>query len=349
MNNYLFQGKIIDGRQSWEWIKTALSSLSFKEDNILISAYIKKSILVEIADQIRQARLEEYESMRKSFASQGFEVLPRMRPLQRVKVLARWNLMDLVGGASDIDAYRFAKDQGWDFYIDMNLHAKIYSFPSSGILLGSANATNSGLGLSSTSNNEGGTVVEPNQDNLNFIDNMFKQAVKLDDELFSKIQHAYDACDKKKQIIEWPNELLDDITPNILSESKLLIDECLHSDGHEILTHGQAMDDSSLHDLSLLGIPLNVFDREFIISKFLRSKIFLFTLSVLKENNGVLRYGALTQAVHNALVEDPMPYRSEIKEKIISSIYSWIKLIGPEVSKIKYERPNHSELLVLVD
>ena len=328
MNNYLFQGKLIDGKQSWEWIKTALSSLSPSEENILISAYIKKSILVEIADQIQQAQAG---------------IVPR------IKVLARWNLMDLVGGASDIDAYLFARERGWDFYIDMNLHAKIYSLPPSGILLGSANATNAGLGFSSASNHEGGTVVEPNQDNLNFIDNMFKQAIKLDDELFSKIQDAYDASDKKKQVIEWPNELLDDITPKILSESELLIDECLHSDGHEILTKGQAIDDKSLHDLSLLGIPLNVFDREFIISKFLRSKIFLFTLSVLNDNNGVLRYGALTQAVHNALVEDPMPYRSEIKEKFISSIYSWIKLIGPEASKIKYERPNHSELLVLVD
>lgn len=320
VNNYIFQGKLIDEKNSWEWIKSSLSTMN--QDGILISAYIKKSILEEIAGHING---------------------------QKIKVLARWNLMDLVGGASDIDCYSLAKERGWGFYVDMHLHAKIYSLPPNGILLGSANATNAGLGFSSSSNHEAGTVVEPDQENLNFIDNMFKRAVKLDDALFSIIQDAYNACDKKKQLIEWPSELLSKITPNILSSSKLLVDECLHSDGLEILNEGQAHDESSLHDLSLLGVPLNVFDREFIISKFLHSKIFLFTLSVIKENGGALSYGALTAALHDALIEDPKPYRVEIKEKFISSIYSWIRLVGPEKSNIKYERPNHSELLILME
>ena len=319
MNNYLFQGKIIDGRQSWEWIKSSL--ISMDQDGILISAYIKKSILEEIVEHIGN---------------------------KKIKILARWNLMDLVGGASDIDCYQIALDNGWDFYIDMHLHAKIYSLPPNGILLGSANATNAGLGFSSSSNHEAGTIVEADQDNLIFIENMFRQAVKLDDKLFSKIKDAYEACDRKKQIIEWPNDLLDEITPKVLKNSDLLIDECLHSDGSGILNEGVSKDESSLHDLSLLGIPLNVFDREFIVSKFLHSKIFLFTSSVLKDNNGTISYGTLTAALHNALVEDPKPYRSEIKEKFINSIYSWIRLVGPELTNIRYERPNHSELLKFV-
>jgi len=319
LNNYLFQGKLIDGKQSWEWIKSSLAAMD--QDGILISAYIKTSILEEILDHISD---------------------------QKMRVLARWNLMDLVGGASDIDCYQLAKEQGWDFYIDMHLHAKIYSLPPSGILMGSANATNAGLGFSSSSNHEAGTVVEPDKDNSSFVKNMFKQAVKLDDELFSKIQDAYNACDKKKQLVEWPTDLLDEITPSVLSNSEFLVDECLHSDGLEILNDGQAKDENSLHDLSLLGVPLNVFDREFIVSKFIHSKIFLFTLSVIKENNGQVYYGTLTQALHEALIEDPKPYRKEIKERFISSIYSWIKIIGPEVTNIKYDRPNHSERLTLI-
>jgi len=319
MNNYLFQGKLIDEKKSWEWIKSSLSEMN--QDGTLISAYIKKSILEEISDHIND---------------------------QKIRVLARWNLMDLVGGASDIDCYQLAKKQGWDFYIDMHLHAKIYSLPPNGSLIGSANATNAGLGFSASSNHEACTVVDSDKDNSNFINNMFKQAVKLDDELFSKIEDAYNACDKKKQLVEWPTDLLDEITPNILSSSEFLVDECLHSDGLEILNDGQAIDESSLHDLSLLGVPLNVFDREFIVSKFIHSKIFLFTLSVIKENNGQVYYGTLTQALHDALIEDPMPYRKEIKERFISSIYSWIKIIGPEVTNIKYDRPNHSERLTLI-
>ena len=306
-------------KKSWEWIKSSLSEMN--QDGTLISAYIKKSILEEISGHIND---------------------------QKIRVLARWNLMDLVGGASDIDCYQLAKKQGWDFYIDMHLHAKIYSLPPNGSLIGSANATNAGLGFSASSNHEACTVVDSDKDNSNFIDNMFKQAVNLDDELFSKIEDAYNACDKKKQLVEWPTDLLDEITPNVLSSSEFLVDECLHSDGLEILNDGQAKDENSLHDLSLLGVPLNVFDREFIVSKFIHSKIFLFTLSVIKENNGQVYYGTLTQALHDALIEDPKPYRKEIKERFISSIYSWIKIIGPEATNIKYDRPNHSERLTLI-
>ena len=318
-NNYIFNGDLITGSQSWDWIKSSLAEMD--QSGTLISAYIKKSILTEISSHINE---------------------------QKIRVMARWNLMDLVGGASDIDCYQIAKKQGWDFYVDMNLHAKIYALPPNGILNGSANATNAGMGFSLKSNNESATISELNEHNLKFINNMFNNAIKLDDKLFSKIQDAYNACDKKKQLVEWPTDLLDEITPNILSSSEFLVDECLHSDGSEILNDGQAIDESSLHDLSLLGVPLNVFDREFIVSKFIHSKIFLFTLSVIKENNGQVYYGTLTQALHEALIEDPKPYRKEIKERFISSIYSWIKIIGPEVTNIKYDRPNHSERLTLI-
>jgi len=321
MSDFIFKGgNLINGSQSWDWIKYSLAEMD--QSGTLISAYIKKSILKEISDHIND---------------------------QKIRIMARWNLMDLVGGASDIDCYQMAKDKGWDFYVDMNLHAKIYALPPNGILNGSANATSAGLGFSSKANHESATISELNEHNLKFINDMFNNAIKLDDKLFSKIQEAYNVCDRKKQLIEWPSDLLSEITPNILSSSEFLVDECLHSDGLEILNEGQAHDESSLHDLSLLGVPLNVFDREFIISKFLHSKIFLFTLSVIKENDGVLRYGALTAALHDALIEDPKPYRTEIKEKFISSIYSWIRLIGPEKSNIRYERPNHSELLILVE
>ena len=316
MNNYLFKGKLIDENQSWEWIKTSLAVMN--QDGALISAYIKKSILQEIPEHINN---------------------------QKIKVLARWNLMDLVGGASDIEGYLFAKQKGWDFYVDINLHAKIYLLPPNGILIGSANATAAGLGFSSRSNNEACTVIDIDNDNSSFINNMFNQAIKLDDKLFSKIQAAYNTCDKKQPIVQWPDGLLAELSPNIHSNSRFFIDECLHSDGIEILNNFQARDESSIHDLSLLGVPLNVFDREFIISKFIHSKIFLFTLSVLKQNNGEIYFGMLTKALHNALIEDPKPYRSEIKDRFIRSIYSWIKLIGPEATNIKVDRPSYSERL----
>ena len=120
------------------------------------------------------------------------------------------------------------------------------------------------------------------------------------------------------------------------------------SDGQEILSFHRANSDESINDLSMLAVPINVFDNSYIINKFIYSKIFLWTMQIIKENNGSISFGGLTHALHNALLEDPKPYRSEVKD-LVKNVYSWIRLIGPEKTKIFYDRPSHSEVLRLLE
>jgi hypothetical protein len=318
-SSYSFEGKLITGPESFLWIKNALNHLD--GDASICSAYIKLSIMREIEQNTRT---------------------------DNIRFLARWDLNDLVGGASDIECYKFAKDQGWKFFINRFLHAKIYSLPPSGILSGSANATNSGLGLSPQSNREASTIVSMSDSNLAFINCLFSESILMTDELYSEIIEAFNAADKSKSFVQWPDSVMSKLNPNITQAIRFMFSECLLSDGSEILNLKQAKNENSIHDLSILAVPLNFFDSEYIANKFIYSKQFLWTKSLLKKYQGEIYFGTLTSELHNALIEDPTPYRSEVKE-LVKNIYSWIKFIGPDKTKVVWDRPNVSERLRLVE
>lgn len=315
MNDFILDGKLISGAESFEWIKKSLSSLN--KPASICSAYIKLSILKEIASYTKQ---------------------------KDIRFLARWDLNDLVGGASDIECYEFARDNGWQFFINNSLHAKIYYLPPAGILSGSANATNSGLGLAPKSNREASTVVDINDHNLRFIDNLFNESILLTDSIFQDLKDAYNDIDKSNINVQWPNSILEIFSPKILSNAKFMLSECLLSDGLEIFNSFKANTEESINDLSMLAVPINLFEKTYISNKFIYSKIFLWVKEIIKENNGSISFGGLTHALHNALLEDPKPYRSEVKQ-LVKNIYSWIRLVGHHKTGIVYDRPNYSEIL----
>lgn len=314
-DHYLFEGRLISGLESFDWIKKSLVLLN--KPASICSAYIKLSVLKEISTYTKQ---------------------------NEIRILARWDLNDLVGGASDIECYKFAKEKGWQFFINNSLHAKIYYLPPSGILSGSANATNSGLGLSPRSNKEASTVIEINEHNNKFIDELFKESLLVTDDIYVDLLDAYNNADKSTSYVQWPKAIMEIFRPRILSGSKFMISECLLSDGNEIFNYGRAISEESINDLSMLSVPLNLFEKEYISSKFVNSKIFLWVKEIIKENNGSINFGGLTHALHNALLEDPKPYRSEVKD-LIKNIYSWIRFVGDQKTGIIYDRPNYSEIL----
>ena len=315
MNEFILHGKLIGGAESFEWIKKSLFSLN--KPASICSAYIKLGILKEISSYTKQ---------------------------RDIRILARWDLNDLVGGASDIECYQFAKENGWQFFINNSLHAKIYYLPPAGILSGSANATNSGLGLAPRSNREASTVVEINDYNLGFIDNLFDDSILLTDSIFQDLNDAYNNIEKSDTYVQWPKSILEIFSPKVFSNAKFMLSECLLSDGVEILNTFSANTEESINDLSMLAVPLNLFEKTYISNKFIHSKIFLWVKEIIKENNGSINFGGLTYALHNALLEDPKPYRSEVKD-LVKNIYSWIRLVGHQKTGITYDRPNYSEIL----
>ena len=83
-------------------------------------------------------------------------------------------------------------------YVMFNLHAKTYVFDKKRCILGSANATNKGLGINQNSNIEISSIFDLEPEDLQKIETLFDNAIKMDDLLFAKMYKEY--LDAKKDI-----------------------------------------------------------------------------------------------------------------------------------------------------
>jgi hypothetical protein len=311
-------GRLIDGKASYKWL--ADNSMNVGGVVSICSAFLRSSILEDFSKR-----------------------LPKDAS---VRVIARWRLEDLLAGASDLEAYEVCKRKGWDFNICTNFHGKVFVFPPAGILVGSANATGSGLGLLSNSNSEVCTVVEESEANKSLVESLFLSSVKMTDELFTKLKDVYQNSLQKSDRVEWPDFISEEISPPQNFDGKLFLSECLLSDGNEILNLLKCDSTEAKSDASLLSLPSGQFDQKVIARRFSETKIFSLLKSLLEAEGGEIYFGTLTTAIHNHLMEDPAPYRRDVKI-IVKNLYSWVSHLGKYLS-MEVDRPNHSERIRLI-
>jgi hypothetical protein len=316
---YPFSGKLINGYQSYQWLEEAIPRMSGQA--FFCSAFLKANVLQELH----------------RLAPEG----------AKVKVLSRWQLGDLIVGASDLSVYELCKEFSWDFYIKLNFHGKVFWVPESGILVGSANATSSGLGLRPNSNSEVGTVVTQSIDNINIVNGLFNDSVLVTDILFTNLKNIVDANEKQREKLSWPRSVLNEIEVADYSSEKFFFSECLQTSGHDIFSGTNLRDESVIADLSLLGLLCGNLTKASVIETFIAGKLFKWTYAVVKKNGGTLSFGGVTAALHDAFLEDPAPYRKDVK-KLVQNLYSWIKLSGSDFTGIDVNQPNHSELLRII-
>jgi hypothetical protein len=316
---YPFSGKLINGYQSYQWLQEAIPQMSGQA--FFCSAFLKANVLQE---------------------------LHRLAPVgAKVKVLSRWQLGDLIVGASDLSVYELCKEFSWDFYIKLNFHGKVFWVPESGILVGSANATSSGLGLRPNSNSEVGTVVTQSTDNINIVNGLFNDSVLVTDILFTNLKNIVDANEKQREKLSWPRSVLNEIEVTDYSLEKFFFSECLQTSGYDIFSGTNLRDESVIADLSLLGLLCGNLTKSSVIETFIAGKLFKWIYAVVKKNGGTLSFGGVTAALHDAFLEDPAPYRKDVK-KLVQNLYSWIKLSGSDSTGIEVNQPNHSEVLRII-
>jgi hypothetical protein len=313
-SNYLLSGELITGGESFAWLSNKLPLANAPIS--IASAYVKAQAVKEILHYCGQ----------------------------KGRFLARWRLNDLVAGASDIEVYSQLVDSGWDFYISQNFHGKLYQLPGVGILVGSVNATLSGLSIYRQGNTEVSTIVENNIKNQELIDSLFSDAIKVTPELFKQLRDVYLNSLAKKDTLPkdfdlvWPAEIKKSLWVNKVK--KLFTSDCFRtksgvSDNPDYLSQ----------DLSLLGLSsLNSVSAEQISQAISDSKIYNWLTSVCLESPNGIFYGELTAKLHNDLLDDPLPYRSSIKD-LLSNLLSWVETY--KSTEIFISRPNYSQKIEL--
>jgi hypothetical protein len=316
---FSFSGSLIDGKTAHSWLVSNASNVT---GNVSIcSAFLRSSIIEDLSSRFNSG--------------------------SSVRVLVRWQLGDLLAGASDLASYEASRTLGWKFYVCLNFHGKVFHLPPHGILVGSANATESGLGLSSNSNSEVCTIVEDEDSNRSFINNLFLQSVEMSDDLFEQIKVFYDQLQKKDlEDFEWPESIVKNFQIQSDRFTGLFLSECFQSDGKELLSGGGMFSDAARSDLSLLGLSKNNISNESIAIQFKKSKIYSLLFELVERRGGEVYFGALSVALQHWLIEDPALYRKEVKV-LVSNIYSWVANLNADSIGLCVDRPNYSERIRL--
>ena len=318
-------GHILDSVKAFPVMRKTLLSLQ-GEEIWIISAYLKRNAIEKLMDGLDQTN--------------------------KVKIMVRWQPNDILSGASDFESYEFAKEHGWHFYARQDLHAKAYRFGSDSIFMGSPNLTNRGFSLFSDEGNAEIIVkVEANNENINELSSLFNRAVLITDKLFYDVKSYLEGKSKvtftSSEDSNWP------ITKAEMSfppgdYSRLLVSECFMSNCSWIHKDSFPSDNISpniAHDFSLLGVtaelpPLDCREIEF-AEAIKRTKIFRWLESSLyKLQDREMYFGQASALLHDALLDDPRPYRSEVKD-LLANLFAWIGTF-PKCGLV-IDRPNHSE------
>lgn len=245
------------------------------------------------------------------------------------KLVVRFRPDDIAFGASDLEIYPYCRDNGWKLYFRMDLHAKTYVFDRLRCIIGSANATGNGMNIGGCGNYEMATACELADKDVQALDLLLRGAVEMNDKLYTIMKERVD--DQNSAITsstQWPKE----ITAMFLPDYSLLFAEDFPACTHP----ASATND----DLLFLNLSCGATKAE--IAQAMRSaKCYLWLLNLIKKQQSQeMYYGAITAALHNALLNDPKPYRKEVKQ-LLSNLLSWINEL--EIDELLIDRPNHSQ------
>jgi hypothetical protein len=280
-------------------------------------------------------------------------VLERMNPtISSFTVLVRWSCGDLVSGASDLEAYELSRERGARFFVLPDLHAKAALIDKRELLVSSANITGSGLRLVPGGNREIGVKLIASSEDLMILDAMFDEATEVTPDLYDEFRRNVERLKKlaSPPVRErWPAELLQKLKKG---PKRLWVTElpwCESPSALNVVTVSSDDRESDVrHDLTLLGIEAGsteVVDNAALRARFIESRAWRWLIARLTEADGhELYFGSLSVALHDALFDDPKPYRQDVK-KLVANLIGWVQELGhPSVA---VDRPNHSQRLRL--
>ena len=271
--------------------------------------------------------------------SQAFEwLVPQIIDKHlKVKIMARWDINDLLSGVSDLSIYERCKELKWEFRVNTALHSKLYLIDSSIGYLGSNNLTGAGLGLNTNNNIEFSTEIRPNMGDLQKIDKYLNSSTLMNDELYEEIKQFVEDNKTTKERIKWPDSIMDKLKTNT---------DYLWVDNFPLSNPLQDNFSEEFHRDEKIFANIALDDKEALKDAFMSSHVTQWIMKHLNEQEEkVLFFGSLSALIHNSLLNDPKPYRKEIKD-LIANFFAWVQYL--DLKELIVEQPNHSQCLKLV-
>lgn len=245
------------------------------------------------------------------------------------KLIVRFRPDDIVSGASDLEIYPYCRDNGWKLYFRLDLHAKTYVFDRLRCIVGSANATSSGLSIGGTGNYEMATLCELAEIDVMSLDLLLLGSVEMNDRVYELMKNSLCTHSKTNtNMCTWPKDIIDMFVPDysLLFAEDFPTCSAPSVAGAEELTFINLVPGASVEDIR---------------NAFQESKCFKWLLHVVTEQeNQEMYFGALSVSLHNTLLNEPKPYRKHVKS-LLSNLLGWIEEL--DIGYIQIDRPNYSQ------
>lgn len=291
-----------------------------KEQIIILSAFVKIKGINWLVDKISKEKIS-------------------------CTIISKWDHSDIAQGASDLECYEICKQNGWQFKVLKNLHAKIMLIDKKELFIGSPNLTAKGMSLTPVPNKEMGVKLEANQNDIGIINNLVDESILIDDQIYKDLLGWKNNLPKleKPSYPEFPVDIKKRLEENY---DKLWVHNFPWCTAEELLDTKE-ISENVQHDLELFGLDRDNLEKKVIIKNIQNSKIYHWLINQInKQENKELYFGNLSSIIHNSLLDDPRPYRKDVKILQVN-LYSYIKLFLKDMIKIDvpYEK---SERITLI-
>lgn len=250
------------------------------------------------------------------------------------RILVRFRLLDIVSGATDFDILNYCISHGWKVHIRFDLHAKTYIVDNSRGITGSANMTSSGLDMNGAGNYEMASFVKIEQGDIQKIENLFDNSIVVTEKIIKTLKKQYEVAKNNIPInknLEWSSE----IKNLAITKVKTLFSYDLPDSENVNFHSGEKIDFLDFITDGNIETVKNVF---------MSSNCYKWLFNILVENNRCIFFGELSQKLHDSIVEDPKPYRKDVK-RMLSNLLNWIQEL--KIDNIIIDRPNYSQRIRL--
>ena len=260
-------------------------------------------------------------------------------------IVSRWQKSDLAQGSSDLDCYLFCKKNNWTFKILSDLHAKLMVIDDNELFIGSPNLTGKGMSLVPVANKEMGIKTLTTEADKKIIKNLTDEAITIDDEIYNSIKQWQESLKiiKQPKYPDFPQLVKDRIKE---SYDKIWVHNFPWSAVDQLLNIKEINSDLQ-HDLELFGLSKDEINEQSLTENLKNSKVYKWLINQLnKEENKEIYFGKLSEIIHNSLLDDPKPYRKDVKD-LQANLYSLLKKLRPK--EISIDQPNISERIKLLE
>jgi|GEM_PF-1225731 len=269
------------------------------------------------------------------------KVLAQLSSDVKVVVVVRWKLEDLISGSSDLEIYPIIRKLNHKLYLHHNIHLKIFLKDKKEIFLGSANITNSGLGLDANSNIEAISVNDSDQNAIFEISKILKSSKIVNEDLFNTISEIVVKFENSKINLKSEREDMEKQDEKIFEKNitNLVVVDFPFCDSPQTFIRNYFDPDlysaEMAHDIKLFGVSKEESKNTLTVKlkkEFLSSSAFTWQNSIVGDGVSFGRYSSL---LHDALTDDPKPYRKKIKE-LVNNMINWTLFFTNEYKIDKY-------------